>query len=124
MQKYTLGFTLIELLIGIFILSVALMGYLRVDLKSQQILQKTATQQLLQRYHQQFYELLQTTQPKSDCPACVALHDNQTTLLRWQTNLAKTFPELSIHYTITNKYRIKLILCKVAKSCHDFIIQV
>ena len=48
MQKCRHDFTLIELLTSLFILSVAVMGYLRVDLNSQQLLQQALKTQLLQ----------------------------------------------------------------------------
>lgn len=124
MQKYPVGFTFIELTISIFILSVALIGYLQVDLNSQQLLQQATTQQLLQHYRQQFYELVQNNTSQSNCNACVALNHNHITLLNWQTALKQSLPNLYIHYTIAGKHSIKLTFCKSYKPCQDFIIQV
>ena len=124
MQKNSIGFTLIELLVSIFILSLAIMGYLRVDLSSQRLLQETATAALLQHYKQQFYELVQSSNPDVNCPACTTLQRNQTILFKWQTALSHAIPKLSLHYTIIGQRNIKLTFCKPRQPCHDFIMQV
>jgi len=99
MHKNAYAFTLIELLLSLVILSVAILGYLRVDLHSQQLLQHSYHRQIKQQYLQQFYEILQLPGSMNTiCPACLSLLINSAILQRWQQDFIHALPGLSLHY--------------------------
>ena len=125
MHKNIGGFTLVETLVSLLVLSIAILGFLQLDLHSQTLLQATSQQQQEQQQLQQFYEIVQRhNADNSTCPACVSLVRNQVTLRAWQQQLQLLMPNITVHYTVQSAQRLKLSFCHQDNRCDNFIIQV
>ncbi len=125
MHRNTSGFTLVETLISLFVLSIAVLGFLQLDLQSQALFQETLQQQLQQQQFNQFYEIVQIHDAeKNDCPACNSLVRNQETLVVWQQQLPTLMATVTGKYTVHAPQHLQVAFCEKDKLCDYFIVQV
>lgn len=125
MHKNISGFTLIEILISLFVFSIAVLGFLRLDLHSQALIQEASQQQQKQQELNQFYEIIQIHDAnKNNYPALTSLTFNQLTLRAWQRQLQIVMPNITVHYAVQSPRRLQVSFCDKDNRCDNFVVQV